>query len=134
MTSPPGTTNTPKTANRLYTFSTLYRLIENTVLSQTEYQYPFATVYNQELCFYAFRQDNLSDPQWYERLNTKVDVREEIGVIRQHKVLLEYVAQELYTQTFSALTEAEQLVTREEARERYLSYAFLRQSGTQHAE
>ena len=104
------------------------------VLSQTEYQYPFATVYNQELCFYAFRQDNLSDPQWYERLNKKVDVREEIGVIRQHKVLLEYVAQELYTQTFSALTEAEQLVTREKAKERYLSYAFLRQSGTQHAE
>ena len=35
-------------------------------------------------------------------------------------------------QTFSALTEAERLVTREDAEERYLSYAFLRQSGTQH--
>ena len=68
----------------------------------------------------------MSNPQQYNRLNTKVDVREAIGVTRQHKVLLEYVAQELYTQTFSALTEAEQTVTREDAKERYLSYAFLR--------
>ena len=110
----------------------LYRLIENTVLEQTEDQYPFATVYNQELGFYEFRQDTLSSPQCYERFNTKVDVGEAIGVTQQHKVLLGYVAQEIYTQTFSALTEAEQLVAREDAKERYLSCAFLRQSGTQH--
>ena len=85
---------------------TLYRLIEKTVLGETEDQYPFATVYNQKLVFNAFRQDNLSKPQCYERFSTKVDVRESIGVTRQHKVLLDYVAQELYNQTFSALTEA----------------------------
>ena len=111
---------------------TLYRLIEKTILGQTEDKYPFATVYNQELSFYAFRQGNLSNPQWYERFNTKVDAGEAIGVTLQHKVLLEYVAQELYTQTFSTLTEAEQTVTCEDAKERYLSYAFMRQSGTQH--
>ena len=61
-----------------------------------------------------------------------MDVREVIGMTRQHKVILEYVAQELYTQTFSALTEAEQTVTHEDAEERYLSYACLSQSGTQH--
>ena len=43
-----------------------------------------------------------------------------------------YVAQELYTQNFYALTEVEQLVVREDAGERYLSYDFLRQRGTQH--
>ena len=59
---------------------TLYRLVEKTVLGQTEDQYPFATVYNQELGFYAFRQDTVSNPQWYERFNTKVDVGEAIGV------------------------------------------------------
>ena len=90
----------------------LYRLTNKTVLGQTEDQHPFATVYNQELGFYAFRQDNISYTQWYERFNTKVDVGEAIFVTRQHKVLLEYVEQELYTQTFSALTEAEQTVTR----------------------
>jgi hypothetical protein len=72
---------------------TLYRLIERTVLAQTEYQYPFATVYDQELSFYSFKQDNLSNPQWYELFDTKVDVSRAIGVTQQHKVLLEYVAQ-----------------------------------------
>ena len=58
----------------------LYRLIEKTVLGQTEDQHPFATVYNQELGFYAFRQDVLSKPQWYKRFNTKMEVGEAIGV------------------------------------------------------
>jgi hypothetical protein len=34
---------------------TLYRLIEKTILAQTEDQYPLATVYEQELSFYSFR-------------------------------------------------------------------------------
>jgi hypothetical protein len=75
---------------------TLYRLIEKTVLAQTDDQYPpFATVYNQQelLAFYSFRQESLSNPQRYERFNTKVDAGDVIGVTRQHKVLLEYVAQ-----------------------------------------
>ena len=75
-------------------------------------------MYNQELGFYGFRQDTLSKPQWYKKFNTKVDVREVIGVNLQHKALLEYVAHELYTQTLSALTDVEQLVVREDAEER----------------
>jgi hypothetical protein len=73
---------------------TLYILTERTVLTHTEDQYPFATVYDQELSFYSFKQDNLSNPQWYEHFNTKVDISGAIGVTHQHKVLLEYVAQE----------------------------------------
>jgi hypothetical protein len=72
---------------------TLYRFIERTILAQTEDQYPFATVYDQELSFNSFKQETLSNPQWYERFNTKVDVSEAVGVTRQHKVLLDYVAQ-----------------------------------------
>jgi hypothetical protein len=33
---------------------TLYRMIEKTTLAQTEDQYPFATVYEQEAGFYLF--------------------------------------------------------------------------------
>jgi hypothetical protein len=44
----------------------IYRLIERTVMAQTEDQYPLATVYDQERPFYSFKQDNLSNPQWYE--------------------------------------------------------------------
>jgi hypothetical protein len=111
---------------------TLYRLIEKTILGQTEDQYPLATVYDQELAFYLFRQDSLSNPQWYKQFNTKVDVGMAIGVTRQHKVLLEYIAMELHTQSFANLGAAEQQAIREHAKERSIPYAFLRQSGTEH--
>jgi hypothetical protein len=50
----------------------------------------------------------MSNPQWYERFNTKVDVSGAIGVTRQHKVLLEYVAQESYTRAFTDIGPVEQ--------------------------
>ena len=122
------------TVSKSYDPLNLYHLIEKTILAQTEDQYPFATVYEQALAFYSFKQDSLSNPQWYERFNTKVDVGTSIGVTRQHKVLLEYVATELHHQDFATLGAAEQQAVREDAEERYISYAFLRQeSGNQHA-
>jgi hypothetical protein len=111
---------------------TLYQLIERNVLAQTEDQYPFAEVYDQEISFCSFKQDNLSNPQWYECFNTKVDVGGAIGVTHQHKVLLEYVAQESYTRAFTDIGPVEQQLVRDDAEERYISYAFLCQSGTQH--
>jgi hypothetical protein len=81
-----------KTVSTSYDPLLLYRLVEKTILAQTEDQYPFATVYEQEASFYSFRQERMTNPQWYDRFNTKVDVGEAIGVTRQHKVLLEYVA------------------------------------------
>jgi hypothetical protein len=125
------------TVSNSYDPLTLYRLIEKTILSQTEDQYPFATVYDQEMSFYSFRQDNMSNPQWYERFNTKVDVGDAIGVTRQHKSLLEHVAQEqsvgTNVVTFASLTAIEQDLVRKDTEERYISYVFLRQSGGQHA-
>ena len=111
----------------------LCQLIEKTILAQTEDQYPFATVYDQEMALYSFRQETMTNAQWYERFNTKVDVASAIGVTRQHKVLLEYVSQETHTQAFTDLTAAQQLAVRNDAEERYHAYAFLRQSGKQHA-
>jgi hypothetical protein len=78
------------------------------------------------------KQDNRSNPQRYERFNTKVDVSGAIGVTRQHKVLLEYVAQESHTRAFAHLGAAEHQLVRDDAKEQYTSYAFVRQSGTQH--
>jgi hypothetical protein len=120
------------TVSTSYYNLTLYRLVERTVLAQTEDQYPFATVYNQELSFFSFKQDSLSNPKWYERFNTKVDVGEAIGVTRQHKFILDYLSQEWYTQSFADLGAAEQQIVRDDAEERYISYAFLGQSVTQH--
>jgi hypothetical protein len=114
------------TVSTSYDPLTLYRLIERTVLAQTEDQYPFSTVYDQELSFYSFKQDTLSNPQWYERFNTKVDVSGSIGVTRQHKVLVVYVAQESYNRAFTDRGAAEQQLVRDDAEEQYISYAFLR--------
>jgi hypothetical protein len=75
----------------------------------------------------------MSNPQWYERFNTRVDGGEAIGVTRQHKVLLEYVAQELHQQDFTSLTAKDQHAVRTDAQESDIAYAFSRQSGAQHA-
>jgi hypothetical protein len=111
----------------------LFKLIEKTVLTQTEDQYPYANVYEQECGLYSFSQNVLSNEQWYERFNTKVDVGAAIGVTRQHQVLLEHVAKEASPPiTYENMSPADQQATRDEAEERYLSYVFLRQSGKQH--
>jgi hypothetical protein len=64
------------------------------MLAQMEDQYPFATVYDQELSFYSFWQETMSNLQWYQTFNTKVDVGSAISITQQHKVLLENVAEE----------------------------------------
>ena len=63
-------------------------LINKTVLAQTEDQYTFATVYEQECSIYSFIQNTLSNEQWYERFNIKLDAGSAIGVTQQHQVLL----------------------------------------------
>jgi hypothetical protein len=74
----------------------------------------------------------MSNPQWNEKFNTKVDVRSAIGITQQHKVLLEYVAQENHTLAFTALSDEQKQPVCEDAKEHYISYAFLHQSGAQH--
>ena len=70
----------------------------------------------------------MSNPQWYERFNTKVDVGDAIGVTRQHRSLLEHVAQEQLTgttvATFASLTNAQQELVGKDVEERYLPYVF----------
>jgi hypothetical protein len=118
-------------ASTSYDPLTLFALIEKTILAQTEDQYPYATVYEQECTLYSFSQNVLSNEQWYERFNTRIDVGTAIGVTRQHQVLLDHVASETST-TYAAMDAAQQKETRAKAEERYLSYVFLRQSGKQH--
>jgi hypothetical protein len=67
-------------ASTLYNPLELYRLIKKMTLVQTEDQFPFATMYDQELSFYSFWQETMSNPQWYEKFNTKIDVGLAIGI------------------------------------------------------
>jgi len=112
----------------------LCRLIERTALAQTEDQHPFATVCEQEQGFCTFRQELLSNPQCYERFNTKVDVASAIGVTRQHQVLLDFVAQEMHGTSatmalFKDLDSTQQQEARQDAEERCLACVFVKQSG-----
>jgi hypothetical protein len=61
-----------------------------------------------------------------------VDVVEAIGVTCQNKFLLDYVDQKSYTKSFTDLGVMEQKIMRDDAEERYFSYAFIRQRGMQH--
>ena len=81
------------TASTRYDPLKFMALNEKTILAQTEDQYPFTTVYEQEVAVYSFHQQNLTNNQWYERFNTKVYVGSSFGFKRQHKVLIKYVAQ-----------------------------------------
>jgi hypothetical protein len=101
------------------------RLIEKTILAQTEDQYPYATVYEQECTLYSFAQNSLTNEQWYERFNTKIGVGSVIGVTRQHQILLEHVTAESgTTNKFKDLSDADQEDVRAKAEEWYLSYVF----------
>jgi hypothetical protein len=94
-------------ASTSYNPLTIFALIEKTILAQTGDQYPYATVYEQESTLYSFSQNTLSNEQWYERFNTRIEVGTAIGVTRQHTVLLEHVTQESGS-TFAAQTAVEQ--------------------------
>jgi hypothetical protein len=110
-------------ASKSYDPLTLLRLIEKTILAQTEDQYPYATVYDQECTLYSFTQNSLTNEQWYKRFNTKIDVGSAISVTTQHQILLETVATEIGTGTtkFEDLSPTEQEDVRTKAEERYLS-------------
>ena len=69
-------------------------------MAQIEDQYLFAIVYNKECALYGFNQHNLTNEQYYEVFNTKVDVGEDIGIISQQRVLMEYTAQETLKKSF----------------------------------
>ena len=62
----------------------------------------------------------MSNPQWYERFNMEVDVSELIGMTRQHKALLEYVAHEAHSLDFYACMEKQKSAVHMYAKELYL--------------
>ena len=99
------------TCSESYDPLTLMRLIEKTVNAQTDDQYPYATVYEQEVAFYSFQQGQSTNDHWYEKFNTRVDVGDAIGITRQHKALLNFETEAAYPKMnmeCAKLTEAQQ--------------------------
>ena len=84
------------TCSESYDPLTLMRLIEKIVLAQTDDQYPYATVYEQEVAFYSFHQNQCTNDQWYAQFNPRVDVGDAIGITPHHKSLLEFETKETH--------------------------------------
>ena len=88
-------------------------------------------MYDQECALYGFHKHNLKNEQYYEQFYTKVDVVEDIGITRQHRVLMEEMAQE-FIFNFDDLSSDEKQEVINDTKERYLSYIFLPKSGNQY--
>jgi len=112
----------------------LINMIERIVLGQTEDQYPYATVYDQVCSMYAFQQNELPNPTYYERFNTKVAIGVSVGVTHQHPVLLEHTTAELHPgRKYADLAPDEATKIQEVTEERYLAFLLIRSSGKQHS-
>ena len=110
----------------------LYKLIEKTILGQTEDQYPCSIAYDQEISLYGVHQEGLTNATWSEHFDTKLEIGDAIGVSRSHTITLEFVVEEVYKKTYASLDHAEQVKVQDDADERYKTFVFLKQSGKQH--
>ena len=52
----------------------LYKLMERVIMKQTEDQYPVAALWEQLCNVTLAKQGNMTNIEYYERLNTKIDV------------------------------------------------------------
>ena len=78
------------------------------------------------------KQGNSTNNEWYERLNTKVDIAKSVGVSFVFETIWEYCAMEAHKATYMLLTSDEQDAVRVSARERFLSYALIKTSNSKH--
>ncbi len=111
----------------------LMSLIEKTILAKTDDQYPHAIVYEQLKSIFDYHQNNLSHNEYYDRMNTKVDVADSIGTEFHHRVLHEFHAHAKDVNVkYKDMDPDDQAKIRVEAAEAFLSYVMIRQSGRQH--
>ena len=110
----------------------LYKLIERVILKQTEDQYPVAALWEQLCNVTNAKQGNMTNNEWYDRFNTKVEVAESVGVSFHFEKIWEYCAQEAHKATYILLKPDEQAAVRASAKERFLSFALIKTSNSKH--
>ena len=83
-------------------------MIEKLILKQTEDQYVHAAVAEQLISVYTTKQGNLSNAQWYEHFNIRVDVSKSMGVDFGHDALWECSAILKYAAGYHSLSASKQ--------------------------
>jgi tRNA(Leu) C34 or U34 (ribose-2'-O)-methylase TrmL len=75
----------------------------------------------------------MSDADYYERFNTRVDVAKAVGLAQVHPAVVAVMVRELFpSQAYEDLTEQQQQEVDEKAEELFYSYVFVQNAGTQH--
>jgi hypothetical protein len=108
-------------------------LIEKTIMAQAEDQYNCASVHDQMCCLLGFSQGALSNDQYYERFNTRVDVSKSVGFSWVQDGTTKPLAKKLYKKELHQVTALELKEVMEQAAERFLTYVFTKNSSSAHA-
>ena len=106
----------------------MIRLIEKTVLNQTDDQYPGQTLYEQMHALFGCKQGRMTLEQYYSIFNTRADVGLYVGVKHLHPGMKRLSARILFQATMETLTDAEMELVNTDAEERFLTFAFIFQS------
>ena len=111
----------------------LINLIERVVLKQSETdQYPWAMLHEADMAIKNLRQVNLTDHQWVERMRTRWEIARSVGVEHFCTVWEDYCANKKFLDNYTIFTANQQIVIRDEAKERYIAYLIILNSGSQH--
>ncbi len=108
----------------------LYSLIERVVMQQTSDEYPPNNLVDNLLAVLTLKQqNNQTNTQWYEKLNTRVDVAESVGVeFGNFTSLWSYCCEARQWGDYQNLTDDEQATIRNDSKERLLAYLIIANS------
>jgi hypothetical protein len=110
----------------------LYALIERVVMQQTGDEYPASNLVDNLLAVLMMKQNtNQSNTQWYEKLNTRVDVAESVGVeFTNFTSLWAYCCDARGLGDYATLTPDEILQIQIDSKERLLGYLLIANSSS----
>jgi hypothetical protein len=119
----------------------LYSLIERTVMTQTEQRNPFKTAFELKRELYQYEQGTMSNTDWYERFNTKVEIATALEIVFCDPCLLKHTLAKDSSfhgsngtvPTLDSLSDQDHERLIQIAQERQLAHIFLSNSGKQHA-
>ena len=113
----------------------LYSLIERVVMKQTGDEYQPCNLTDNLLAVLTMKQpNNMSNSQWYEKFNTRVDVAESVGVeFDVYRSMWNYCVETKGWNDYDTLTANEQKEIRSESKERLFAYLLIRNSSTSSA-
>ncbi len=101
-------------------------------MKQKEDQYPVAALWEQLSNVANVKQGSLTNNEWYDCFNTKVEVAESVGVSFNFEKIWEYCALEAHKAAYTSLKPDKQEAVMVSAWERFLSYALIKTSNSKH--